>query len=178
MKKLIVAFAAIAMGVAAQAATTQWGSGTIASHSGVNTAKAVTMYIFDISSQEYAALAAKSGEELSKAIDTSYNKASADRSADTSAKKIASVSNTSATWSAGDSLYTAILFVDNTDKWVAGNVATITAPSSGSAQFKNLFTEYQGAVASGAVAWAIPEPTSGLLLLLGMAGLALKRKVA
>ncbi|MBQ3096637.1 MAG: PEP-CTERM sorting domain-containing protein, partial [Kiritimatiellae bacterium] len=34
-------------------------------------------------------------------------------------------------------------------------------------------------VTSGMTAWAaVPEPTSGLLLLLGLAGLALKRKVA
>lgn len=178
MKKLIVAFAAIAMGVAAQAATTTWGSGTIVSHSGVTAANAVTMYIFDISSQEYTALAAKSGEELSKAIDASYKTVDANHTGNSNAKKIASANDTTATWTPGDSLYAAVLFVDNTDKWVAGNVATITAPSSGSAQFKNLFAQYQGTVDSGAVAWAIPEPTSGLLLLLGMAGLALKRKVA
>ena len=60
------------------------------------------------------------------------------------------------------------------------NIASATVESAdlgGSAG--NLALYYNGASSGTAMGWtAVPEPTSGLLLLLGMAGLALKRKRA
>lgn len=64
-----------------------------------------------------------------------------------------------------------------------GNVATYMLTSDLDTTIDNLALTIGGDVGGGstATAWstaAVPEPTSGLLLILGMAGLALKRKRA
>ena len=85
------------------------------------------------------------------------------------------------TYDAGDTVNWAILFTykdgDNKD-WYIANKGTGTVNDLGGAlTFSNLaVNNYGGSAISG---WtAVPEPTSGLLLLLGVAGLALKRKRA
>lgn len=75
--------------------------------------------------------------------------------------------------------------VDSTDLATAGNYfivsdgTTKTATFTSATGMKMLGWGDQTSYTQGAGKWtAAPEPTSGLLLLLGMAGLALKRKVA
>lgn len=73
-----------------------------------------------------------------------------------------------------------VVVSDNTGASLISEKAEFTTNSS--ATFKpNLTTGANMAVSSNKFAgstWSVPEPTSGLLLLLGMAGLALKRKRA
>ena len=63
-----------------------------------------------------------------------------------------------------------------------GNVGTVTWGGVGTPGLDNLsVTKLGEGSGAGATAWAtaaVPEPTSGLLLLLGMAGLALRRRRA
>jgi len=83
----------------------------------------------------------------------------------------------------GDAVYAAILFVleDSTTgdaKWYMENSASKASAKSVQTA-GNLALKVGGTGA--AMAWtaaAVPEPTSGLLMLLGVAGLALKRKRA
>ena len=182
MKKLIVAFAAVAMAACSHAAVVTWGSGTITAHATGSTAgkNAVTMLCWEITSTQYDMYAKLSGSALSDAINSAFSASSAELSISTSNRGLANDNGTT-THSAGDVVYGAVLFVDAADNYYLGNVVTATIPGSGNGSFNNLFTTYGGTASSGSLAWStasVPEPTSGLLLLLGMAGLALKRKRA
>lgn len=87
-------------------------------------------------------------------------------------------------WTDGDTVYAAVLFLHNDNEdftnpdYYMANYGSVEAADLGAA-FNNLGTV---ATAGGATSWTstapVPEPTSGLLLLLGMAGLALRRKRA
>ena len=60
----------------------------------------------------------------------------------------------------------------------ASDTANVAFAGLGTAT-KNVFADSTATFAANGAGWyAVPEPTSGLLLLLGMAGLALKRKRA
>lgn len=87
-------------------------------------------------------------------------------------------------WADGGSVYAAVLFLHNDDEdftspdYYMANYAVGEATDLGG----SVFNLGNTATAGGATAWTstapVPEPTSGLLLLLGMAGLALRRKHA
>ena len=88
------------------------------------------------------------------------------------------------TFSSG-SLTAFAVVLDSTDLASAENYFLVSDGATKSASFtsptgvKMLAWGDQTSYTQGAGKWsAVPEPTSGLLLLLGMAGLALKRKVA
>lgn len=192
MKKLILAAAVIGAAVATQAASINWDSAklfTAATAEGGFSATAIkgaaTGYLFTLTASEYDSfLADYTANGNMKSVYEAYTKGTLGTAAGTasSGSRTSAVSfGTEAT--VGDTVYGAIIYTyhDATldkDFYIA-NIATGTVGAESGLTLGNLGTVFLGEGASGTAigGWsAVPEPTSGLLLLLGVAGLALRRK--
>lgn len=184
MKKLMILAAAIVASVAANAAAITWGSGTVYLSDGTTKAGkgAVSAYLFLIDSTTYDTFAANTtGKAMSDAVYAAYgsNLSSANATGSSTAKGVANLADPTV-YGNGDTAYAAILYVEG-DNYM-GNVGTYTLTSDLNYTVSGMSTTIFGSeTGTTATAWstaAVPEPTSGLLMLLGMAGLALRRRRA
>lgn len=190
MKKLILALAAIGAAVTVQAASVTWGSGKLftaadadGGFSSTAIGNAATGYLFTLTASEYDALLAdyNASGNMSKVYETYKDSlGAATGKADTASRSSAATIKTDA--NVGDTVYGALIYTyhDETlgkDFYIA-NLATGTVGSDTGINLSALGTHFKGDTAGTATGgWqAVPEPTSGLLLLLGVAGLALRRK--
>ena len=186
MKKILMAAAIVCAAVIANAASVTWQSGTLYDYTGakVTSKDAITGYLFELTASEYATYSAMDAETLSKTLysDFSSQFGSADASAgNTVSKGNASLKMTGpSSFTAPSTAYGAIIYMDSANNMVMGNVASVAIESAQDAQIGQLANNIGGTGA--ATAWAstaaVPEPTSGLLMLVGLAGLALRRRRA
>ena len=189
MKKLMIALAAVAMGVAANAASFAWqvpsgrifdGTGTTGA-AGYSPTVGMTAYLFDagVYSQETLVSALSgAGADYTKAI----------AGASTVVNSDARVDAKSFTYSVTESFDAYFVIVGDDKVFISDAMASgIQASAEQAIDFASVSTPSKTTFTSGTFAangagWystaAVPEPTSGLLLLLGVAGLALKRKRA
>ena len=182
MKKLMIVLGAVAMAMGVQAASVQWGSGAIytpgtdgAFTSTKVAENSVTYCLWTLTATDYAALKDVTKLDTSSALATGNN----------SALGGTVIYKNTDKFNAGDAVNWAILFTytDGEGKeWYIANMGTGTVNDlGGQLTFSNLasassaYASVSGWTAAGG---AIPEPTSGLLMLVGLAGLALKRKRA
>ena len=192
MKKLIVAAAAIVFAVASQAAVVDWGykitgDTTVTSAEaaqGSDYAKNYMVYLF--AADAVADFSKLTKEDLSKAKDSAaiqYQSYSTRGGANYATANANNVVGNPRSFDVGnaDSYAGVLVVVDtkndtyNASEWTltsrseTAGASTAGTKSMSRANFANQsFGQFS----------AVPEPTSGLLLLLGMAGLALKRKRA
>ena len=197
MKKLMIAACAVAFAAVAQAASVQWQAGAFADLPDCEAFKAggegatgygpdfstacIQAYIFEsTTAYNYADSAAvwaafQKGEISGTALTpTSFD-------VNTGMLNVNGLN----TYSENDKVYAAIVYVHSDtgdfakpDFYIA-NVAEGTATLDGGTVM-NLSNSWGGA-GGASIGWqaaAVPEPTSGLLLLLGVAGLALRRRRA
>ena len=184
MKKLMIMFCAVAVAGLSHAATYTWGSGamyTAASKDGgwgsvaVKSANAsVTMSIYLIDATTYDSLASKSMKDLYD----SYNKQAAsltgqNENATGSLINSITIKEADATDAAQ---YAVVIATYTDDSYGDMYIATRIAATYNTATKTGTAMSMISGMSSG---WAaVPEPTSGLLMLVGLAGLALRRKRA
>lgn len=181
MKKLIIAALAVAFGAAAQASVVNWKTGTgnqVYLMNATDRAAGLTVYLFtsETISQTDLLAAVRSGTDISTL-------GAKDTVATTSTGVVSGSFEADAGYTFNG--YFAILAsVDGADYLYISTVASATAPGTGgaTATFKEKATSTLAASSGDytGAGWyqTVPEPTSGLLVLIGMAGLALRRRRA
>jgi len=161
MKKLLILAAVIVAGVAANAASFKWTGANIYSSNGTDK--------FNGNADLYAYLATADVSTAVK-VDTATVVAGTIKDGSTTGR-VFSDDNLAA-----GTAYNFYFIIEDSGKQFNSAVKSATGADVGSTSiaFAN-----QASATQAAGNWAaVPEPTSGLLLILGMAGLALKRKRA
>lgn len=181
MKKLIIALAAITVAALSQAASVDWSvAGKTFAPSGDDPAtngRAKNYLVYAFSASDYSTVtAALSAGKVSDAIALSVSNA---RTTATGAAGGSISGVTGSTYDmflvAFDTYSAADAGIDTAKNYIVS--ATLTASTYEPPATGTPLSYTSANFGSGSWA-AVPEPTSGLLLLLGMAGLALKRKRA
>ena len=175
MKKLIIAAAIVCAAVVSQAAAVGWNCAGATNFKGGDYSIFVVGMNGVTGTDQIKAIVAAGGLEAASAYafggDVVNSSGAATKASGSSGKSI--------TWTGpGEENYSAFIFVQDVDGEFASytDVKSITMADNSTSktfQFQNqatAFTANKFAVA--------PEPTSGLLLLLGVAGLALRRRRA
>ena len=175
MKKILIAVAAIMIGVVANAAAVSWSITNIQSSPSTEVAAGWLVQIYS-SSVAYSFEDAKAGNIAATFTGATVSSGSAFRAG----QKETDAASAGETVTLYAVIYDAATIAD-AKYYIVSDTASKTVAASG-ADISVAFGSMAGTTAANKFlnsSWqAVPEPTSGLLLLLGMAGLALKRKRA
>ena len=173
MKKLLVGLAIAGAAMLSHGAACSWAlSGVTASP---DNAAAAGWVAYFMDGSTYTAFSALTADKVGEYAAANYT-----YTANTAAGRTGvGVTQTAGTYSPGDSVSAYVVLFDASSVADAKNYAVTSVldkqvPASGNLQMAWAFSTDT----AGWQTTAVPEPTSGLLLLLGMAGLALKRKRA
>lgn len=185
MKKLMIAAIAMLCGIAAQASSVAWSINNVMDKTGT-ALDAGSVYVFFVAgnskadTSSWADITDKAGLTTALAGAT-YDYSVASGAAGNFSKSAMSLTDAGISPSTKYSVYAVILdtvgVTDESNFFVTAATAASTTYTDASSLTK---TYSLSATASATAAnWqSVPEPTSGLLMLLGLAGLALKRKRA
>lgn len=191
MKKIMIALAAVAMAIGVQAAAMNWKTGTAikaptsATDGTFGTANvgsgtlSLYVWIVDAATYESSTFDAIAQRDVATAT-TSKTGASGALGA------TAAWNFSDSDWTAGENttIYALVLTTyksGDTEMYIANKATGVINGSGTATAVGNLAKNIGGGTGTAITGWttmAIPEPTSAMLLLLGVAGLALRRKAA
>ena len=179
MKKMVMALVAVAAAAVAQAASIDWSVGmNWTNKDGTRAAAGYTTYLIDNAALETVIAGIQAdGSIKDGTVGILDSQTSGTRG------KVSEVTATSSALEAGKSYNFAVLIIDKVSAdgpyYSVSSVFNQQAYTLGVDEAMSVsFTSSMVGAGTRWTATAVPEPTSGLLLLLGMAGLALKRKRA
>ena len=183
MKKLMFMLAAVAMAACAQAAAVSWTCTYVAkgAENYVDNGLAFFVNAATLSQSDMLALEGKGATAISSALSGMYSY-TGDSDGKYSVAKASAVANSTLGLSDATAsqaylvIFDTATITDSSNFYVTEvkNFNTLSGTETTSIKWGD-----QETASSAAGAWhAVPEPTSGLLMLLGMAGLALRRKRA
>ena len=157
MKKILILAAIIVAGITANAASFKWSAGNIYASNGTD------KYVGTVDLYAYLSTA-----DASTAVKVSTVTSS-------SAGAVAATTFDVASFTAGNN-YTFFFTVEDNGKVFTSTEKTVAAFDT---QTQNITFGNMTSATQNAANWAnVPEPTSGLLMLVGLAGLALRRRRA
>ena len=178
--------------VVSQAANVSWMSEVITDPNGAIAKKSVTGYLFVLTATQYdelnaayaAGTSAVAGENMNSAVWAAYGSklttADASGTTNNSGKKTLADPTD---YASGKTAYAALIYTygSGADLYYMSNIGSAYVEGLMDVDVSYMGQKLFGDASGSATAWstaAVPEPTSGLLMLLGMAGLALRRKRA
>ena len=183
MKKIIIALAAVAMAIGVQAASVYWTATNVYAGNTTDKISGVAYFLTTsmASTDSWAGLSTAQEFQDALAGKYSWTPSTAGTYSVTSANAVSNAT----LGLADETTYTAYLLIFDTatitddSKYYITNtkeVTTLTGTANASVQFMSQKTASQ--TAGGWATVSAPEPTSGLLVLLDVAGLALRRRRA
>ena len=173
MKKIMIAAAAVMLGIAANAAAVGWQCAGATAYAG-GTYGVYVIGLNGVESVDQIVALAKDGKDLG-----AYQFGSGTVAANGSAMTGAAASGKTITYSGtGTDTYTAFAVIFNADGKTGSYTATTNIEMANDSQSKTFLLGNQATNLANNQFEVAPEPTSGLLLLLGVTGLALRRRRA
>ena len=182
MKKLLIAACAAMLGIAVNAAQVTWSMTNVAASPDKAAAAGWAFYVLD--SSKYSAFTALTGGAIATYLGTAGNTVA--QGTTTSGRTGVGASVKGGSYSGGDTVNSFMVIFNNASPAAATYYAytgvgdtTISAGGADDSISFGKFADATAATSGGSGGWkSVPEPTSGLLMLVGLGALALRRRRA